>query len=158
MERRINYLRALREALVQEMRNDPNVVVLGEDIRQSLRGITKGCLEEFGPERVWDTPISESAFVGLATGGAVAGLRPVVEFQIGTLIYVAFEQMVVDSVKHDLRNLCAGSVVEKRESRRAMQRREERANGLNRKIEIGLSAKLCMENVLRFGLQTLAPE
>jgi pyruvate/2-oxoglutarate/acetoin dehydrogenase E1 component len=99
MERRINYLRALREALVQEMRNDPNVVVLGEDIRQSLRGITKGCLEEFGPERVWDTPISESAFVGLATGGAVAGLRPVVEFQIGTLIYVAFEQMVNQAQK-----------------------------------------------------------
>ena len=99
MERRINYLRALREALVQEMRIDPNVVVLGEDIRQSLRGITKGCLEEFGPERVWDTPISESAFVGLATGGAVAGLRPVVEFQIGTLIYVAFEQMVNQAQK-----------------------------------------------------------
>jgi pyruvate dehydrogenase E1 component beta subunit len=99
MERRINYLRALREALTQEMRNDPNVVVLGEDIRQSLRGITKGCLEEFGPNRVWDTPISESAFVGLATGGAVAGLRPVVEFQIGTLIYVAFEQMVNQAQK-----------------------------------------------------------
>ena len=89
MERRINYLRALREALVQEMRSDANIVLLGEDIRQSLRGISKGCFEEFGPERVWDTPISEAAFVGLATGGAVAGLRPVVEFQIGTLIYVA---------------------------------------------------------------------
>src|ERR1700722_4098624 len=99
MERRINYLRALREALMQEMRRDPNVVVLGEDVRQSLRGITKGCLEEFGPDRVWDTPISEAAFVGLATGGAVAGLRPVVEFQIGTLIYVAFEQMVNQAQK-----------------------------------------------------------
>ena len=99
MERRINYLRALREALMQEMRRDPNVVVLGEDVRQSLRGITKGCLEEFGPDRVWDTPISEAAFVGLATGGAVAGLRPVVEFQIGTLIYVAFEQMANQAQK-----------------------------------------------------------
>ena len=99
MERRINYLRALREALMQEMRRDPNVVVLGEDVRQSLRGITKGCLEEFGHDRVWDTPISEAAFVGLATGGAVAGLRPVVEFQIGTLIYVAFEQMANQAQK-----------------------------------------------------------
>lgn len=99
MERRINYLRALREALVQEMRRDSNVVVIGEDVRQSLRGITKGCLEEFGPARVWDAPISEAAFVGLATGGAVAGLRPVVEFQIGTLIYVAFEQMVNQAQK-----------------------------------------------------------
>jgi acetoin:2,6-dichlorophenolindophenol oxidoreductase subunit beta len=99
MERRINYLRALREALVQEMRRDPNVVVLGEDVRHSLRGITKGCLEEFGPDRVWDTPISEAAFVGLATGGAAAGLRPVVEFQIGTLIYVAFDQMANQAQK-----------------------------------------------------------
>jgi len=99
MERRINYLRALREALVQEMRSDANIVLLGEDIRQSLRGISKGCFEEFGPERVWDTPISEAAFVGLATGGAVAGLRPVVEFQIGTLIYVAFEQMANQAQK-----------------------------------------------------------
>ena len=63
MERRINYLRALREALMQEMRRDPNVVVLGEDVRQSLRGITKGCLEEFGPDRVWDTPFSDFGLV-----------------------------------------------------------------------------------------------
>lgn len=78
---------------MQEMRRDPNVIVLGEDIRQSLRGITKGCLEEFGPDRVWDTPISEAGFVGLATGAAMAGLRPVIEFQIGTLLYVALDQM-----------------------------------------------------------------
>lgn len=99
MERQINYLRALREALMQEMRRDPNIVVLGEDVRQSLRGITRGCYEQFGPERVWDTPISEAAFVGLATGGALAGLRPLVEFQIGTLIYVSLEQMINQAQK-----------------------------------------------------------
>jgi pyruvate/2-oxoglutarate/acetoin dehydrogenase E1 component len=93
MDRQITYLQALREALMQEMRADPSVVVLGEDVRQSLRGITKGCLEEFGPERIWDTPISEAAFVGLGTGAAMAGLRPVIEFQIGTLIYVAMDQL-----------------------------------------------------------------
>jgi pyruvate dehydrogenase E1 component beta subunit len=93
LERQLNYLQALREALMQEMRRDLNVVVLGEDVRQSLRGITKGCLEEFGPDRVWDTPISEAGFVGLATGAAMAGLRPVIEFQIGTLLYVALDQM-----------------------------------------------------------------
>ncbi|MCI0624945.1 MAG: alpha-ketoacid dehydrogenase subunit beta [Acidobacteria bacterium] len=81
------------------MRRDANVVVLGEDVRHSLRGITKGCHEEFGPERIFDTPISEAAFVGMATGGAIAGLRPVVEFQIGTLIYVALEQMVNQAQK-----------------------------------------------------------
>ncbi len=87
------YLQALREALMQEMRSDPNVVVLGEDVRQSLRGITKGCLEEFGPDRIWDTPISEAAFVGMGTGAAVSGLRPVIEFQIGTLLYVVMDQL-----------------------------------------------------------------
>lgn len=99
MERQINYLQALREALQSEMRRDANVVVLGEDVRHSLRGITRGCYEEFGPERILDTPISEAAFVGMATGGAVAGLRPVVEFQIGTLVYVALEQMVNQAQK-----------------------------------------------------------
>ncbi|MEO6964721.1 MAG: transketolase C-terminal domain-containing protein [Acidobacteriaceae bacterium] len=93
MERQLRYLQALREALMQEMRNDPNVVVLGEDVRQSLRGITKGCLEEFGPDRILDTPISEAAFVGLGTGAAISGLRPVIEFQIGTLLYVAMDQL-----------------------------------------------------------------
>ncbi|MBZ5561849.1 MAG: alpha-ketoacid dehydrogenase subunit beta [Acidobacteriia bacterium] len=99
MNRQLNYLQALREALIFEMRRDPNIVVLGEDVRISLRGVTRGCYEEFGPERVWDTPISESAFVGLATGGALAGLRPVVEFQIGTLLYIALEQMVNQAQK-----------------------------------------------------------
>jgi pyruvate/2-oxoglutarate/acetoin dehydrogenase E1 component len=99
MERQLNTLQSYREALMQEMRRDSNVVVLGEDVRHSLRGITKGCLEEFGPDRIWDTPISESGFVGLATGAAIAGLRPVVEFQIGTLVYVCFEQMVDQAQK-----------------------------------------------------------
>ena len=99
MERQLNYLQALREGLMQEMRVDPAVVVLGEDIRHSLRGITKGCLEEFGPDRVWDTPISEAAFVGLATGAALAGLRPVIEFQIGTLLYVVMDQMANQAQK-----------------------------------------------------------
>jgi len=99
VERQINYLQALREALLSEMRRDAKVVVLGEDVRHSLRGITKGCHQEFGPERIFDTPISEAAFVGMATGGAIAGLRPVVEFQIGTLIYVALEQMVNQAQK-----------------------------------------------------------
>jgi acetoin:2,6-dichlorophenolindophenol oxidoreductase subunit beta len=99
MDREINYLQALREALILEMRRDSNVVVLGEDVRFSLRGVTKGCYEEFGPERVWDTPISESAFVGMATGAALTGLRPVVEFQIGTLLYIAIEQMVNQAQK-----------------------------------------------------------
>jgi pyruvate dehydrogenase E1 component beta subunit len=99
VERQLTYLQALREALMLEMRSDPCVVVLGEDVRQSLRGITRGCLEEFGPERVWDTPISEAAFVGLGTGAALSGLRPVIEFQIGTLLYVAMDQLANQAQK-----------------------------------------------------------
>ncbi|MGO8736785.1 MAG: alpha-ketoacid dehydrogenase subunit beta [Terriglobia bacterium] len=99
MERQLSYLRALREGLMQEMRREPGVIVLGEDVRQSLRGITRGCFEEFGGERVWDTPISESAMVGLATGAAMAGLRPVVEFQIGTLLYVVMDQLANQAQK-----------------------------------------------------------
>lgn len=99
MERQLTYLQALREALMQEMRADPRVIVLGEDVRQSLRGITKGCLEEFGPERIWDTPISEAGFVGMGTGAAMAGLRPVIEFQIPTLIYVAMDQLANQAQK-----------------------------------------------------------
>lgn len=99
MEHQLNCLQALRQALMQEMRRDSNVIVLGEDVRHSLRGITKGCLEEFGEDRVWDTPISEQGFVGMATGAAMAGLRPVVEFQIGTLLYVCFDQIVDQAQK-----------------------------------------------------------
>ena len=99
MERQLTYLQALREALMQEMRSDPSVVVLGEDVRQSLRGITKGCLEEFGAARIWDTPISEAAFVGIGTGAAMAGLRPVIEFQISTLLYVAMDQIANQAQK-----------------------------------------------------------
>ena len=99
MERQLTYLQALREALMQEMRRDPSIVVLGEDVRQSLRGITKGCLEEFGPERIWDTPISEAAFVGMGTGAAISGLRPVIEFQISTLLYVVMDQLANQAQK-----------------------------------------------------------
>jgi pyruvate dehydrogenase E1 component beta subunit len=76
------------------MERDPSVFVVGEDVRQALRGVTKGLFDEFGPDRVLDTPISEQAFSGFATGAALMGRRPVVEYQIPTLLYLAFEQIV----------------------------------------------------------------
>jgi pyruvate dehydrogenase E1 component beta subunit len=97
--RQIRYIEALTEALREEMRRDPKVVVIGEDVRHSLRGITKGVLDEFGRDRIFDTPISEAAFTGLATGAAMAGLRPVVEFQINALLFVAFDQLVDQAQK-----------------------------------------------------------
>lgn len=96
---RLRYLQALAKALRDEMGRDPTVFVLGEDVRESLRGVTKGLVEEFGAERVLDTPISEQAFTGFATGAALAGRRPVVEFQIPSLLYIAFEQIVNQAQK-----------------------------------------------------------
>jgi pyruvate dehydrogenase E1 component beta subunit len=79
MPENLRYLQALNLALRDEMRRDERVLVLGEDVTQSLRGVTAGLYDEFGPDRIRDTPISEQAFTGFATGAALAGLRPVVE-------------------------------------------------------------------------------
>jgi len=97
--REIRYLEAVSEAIREEMRRDPRVFVIGEDVRHSLRGITKGILDEFGPNRIFDTPISEAGFTGLATGAAMSGMRPVVEYQINALIFVAFDQLVDQAQK-----------------------------------------------------------
>ena len=95
----IRYLPALGRALHDEMAADPSVFVLGEDVRASLRGVTKGLFEEFGPDRVLDMPISEQMFTGFATGAALAGRRPVVEYQIPSLLYLAFEQIANQAQK-----------------------------------------------------------
>lgn len=97
--REIRYLQALKEAINQEMSLDASVFVLGEDVRHSLRGATKGLYEKFGEQRVIDTPISEAAFTGMATGAAMAGLRPIVEYQISALIYVSFDQLINQAMK-----------------------------------------------------------
>ena len=90
------YLEAVSEALREEMRRDPNVILLGEDIGVfgGAFKITRGFLDEFGPERVIDTPISESGFVGAATAAAIEGFRPVVEFQFADFMSCAFDQIV----------------------------------------------------------------
>src|SRR5438309_6658295 len=91
---RIRFTQALHDAIAEEMRRDPAVIVLGEDVRCGLMGVTGGLLEEFGAQRVFDTPLSEAGFTGLAIGGAIQGLRPVVEYQISSLPYVAMDQSV----------------------------------------------------------------
>lgn len=92
----ITYLQAISSALREEMRRDPNVFILGEDIGAfgGAFKITQGFLDEFGPERVIDTPISESGFVGAACAAATVGFRPVVEFQFIDFIACAFDQIV----------------------------------------------------------------
>jgi pyruvate/2-oxoglutarate/acetoin dehydrogenase E1 component len=95
----VRYLPALGKALRDEMAADPTVFVVGEDVRESLRGVTRGLFEEFGPERVLDMPISEQMFTGFATGAALAGRRCVVEYQIPSLLYLAFEQIANQAQK-----------------------------------------------------------
>lgn len=96
---RMRYLQALAKALADEMERDDRIVVFGEDVRSSLRGVTAGLHDRFGSHRVVDMPISEAGFTGLATGAALDGMRPVVEYQIPALLYVAFDQIINQAQK-----------------------------------------------------------
>lgn len=91
----VTYGQAICDAIKEEMRNDDNVIVYGEDVAQmgNIFGITKGLLEEFGPNRVKNTPISETAIVGSAIGAAVTGLRPCVELMYSDFTLVAFSEL-----------------------------------------------------------------
>jgi len=101
-----SYRDALNEALFQEMRRDPSVIVLGEDVSGPVTGlrvrrdaaggifgVTKGLMGEFGEGRVIDTPISESAIIGMANGAALAGMRPVAELMFADFVGVALDQI-----------------------------------------------------------------
>lgn len=99
---RMRYQQALARALRDEMLRDPSVFVLGEDVRASLRGVTRGLAAELGDDRIIDTPISEQAFTGFAMGAALAGHRPVVEYQIPSLLFTAFEPIVNQAAKFRL--------------------------------------------------------
>ncbi len=92
----LTYLEAIREALAEEMRRDPKVFVLGEDVGAygGAFGVTQGLFDEFGEMRVIDTPISESAIVGISVGAALRGYRPVAEMQFADFISCAFDQIV----------------------------------------------------------------
>ena len=92
----ITYLDAIREALAEEMRRDPKVFVLGEDVGPygGAFGATQGLAEEFGELRVLDTPISESAIVGVSIGASLRGYRPVAEMQFADFITCGFDQIV----------------------------------------------------------------
>ena len=96
MSRELSYLEAIREALAEEMRRDPKVFVLGEDVGAygGAFGVTQGLHEEFGDLRVVDTPISESAIVGISIGASLRGYRPVAEMQFADFITCAFDQIV----------------------------------------------------------------
>jgi pyruvate dehydrogenase E1 component beta subunit len=100
-----SYRQAINEAIAQEMRRDPTVIVMGEDNAGGMGapgeddawggvlGVTKGLMPEFGRERVLDTPISESSFIGAAAGAAATGLRPVAELMFVDFMGVCFDQI-----------------------------------------------------------------
>ena len=99
--REISYSEALREAMQQALQADPRVYLMGEDIGVygGAFGVTMGLVEEFGEERVRDTPISENIIVGAAVGSAVAGMRPVAEMQFMDFVTLGMEQLVLQGAK-----------------------------------------------------------
>ena len=99
--RKITYLEAIREAMQQMMRKDKDVFLLGEDIAEygGAFGVTVGMLEEFGPERIRNTPISEAAIVGTGIGSAVTGMRPIAEIMFSDFLTIAMDQIVNQAAK-----------------------------------------------------------
>ena len=92
---KVTYAAAIGDALKEEMRRDGKVLIYGEDIAQfgNIFGITRGMLEEFGPKRVRNTPITETAIIGSAIGAAETGLRPCVELMYSDFTMVAFSEI-----------------------------------------------------------------
>jgi pyruvate dehydrogenase E1 component beta subunit len=98
----LSYREAVRDALARAMREDDSVFIMGEDIAEmgGSMGVTQGLLDEFGPERVRNTPISEMAIVGSGIGAAMAGMRPVVEIMYEDFLTLSLEQIVNQAAKH----------------------------------------------------------
>jgi acetoin:2,6-dichlorophenolindophenol oxidoreductase subunit beta len=96
------YREAVRDAMSEAMRRDDDVFIMGEDIAEmgGSMGVTQGMLQEFGPERVRNTPISEMAIVGAGVGAAIAGMRPIVEVMYQDFMTLAMEQIVSQAAKH----------------------------------------------------------
>lgn len=101
MSRELALRDALREALIEEMRRDETVFLMGEEVAQydGAYKVSKGLLDEFGPRRVIDTPIAELGFAGIGVGAAMNGLRPVVEFMTWNFAILAFDQIVNNAAK-----------------------------------------------------------
>src|SRR5205807_2682677 len=100
-QRELTFAQAIREALAEEMRRDATVCILGEDVAEAGTPfkVLSGLVEEFGKDRVLDTPISEAGFTGMAVGAAMTGLRPVVDIMFGDFITLTMDQIVNQAVK-----------------------------------------------------------
>jgi pyruvate dehydrogenase E1 component beta subunit len=99
--REIQFREALREAMTEEMRRDPRVFLMGEEVAEynGAYKVSQGMLDEFGPNRVLDTPIAELGFAGIGVGAAMNGIRPIVEFMTFNFSLVAIDQIINSAAK-----------------------------------------------------------
>jgi pyruvate dehydrogenase E1 component beta subunit len=97
----IQFREALGQAMAEEMERDPSVFLMGEEVAQynGAYKVSKGLLDQFGPKRVWDAPISEGGFAGLGVGAAMAGLRPIIEMMTWNFGIQAFDQIINHAAK-----------------------------------------------------------
>jgi pyruvate/2-oxoglutarate/acetoin dehydrogenase E1 component len=102
MTRELKYAHAIREALTEEMRRDDRVLLFGEDVAAfgGVWGVTRGLADEFGDDRLFDTPISEDLIVGMAVGMAMRGLRPVAELQYADFVFCAGAEVFLTAATH----------------------------------------------------------
>jgi len=107
--REITYAEAICEAQREEMRRDKNVFIMGEDVRVGITfRATEGLVDEFGEERIIDTPMSELSFVGAGIGAAMMGMRPIVDIQVANFITLAMDQIANQAAK--LRYMSGGQL------------------------------------------------
>ncbi len=102
------YIMAIREALAEELERDEKVFIIGEDVQQGTFGATSGLVQKFGPDRVMDTPLAETAVAGSAIGAAMAGFRPVADMMFADFMYIAGDEIMLKAAKWNF--LHAGKV------------------------------------------------
>src|SRR3712207_1119846 len=92
---------AIREAIAEEMRRDPTIVLMGEDVAEAgtTFKVLKGLVEEFGKDRIIDTPISEAGFSGIGVGAAMTGMRPIIDIMFGDFLTLIMDQLVNQAAK-----------------------------------------------------------
>lgn len=88
------FLQAIRDAQYEEMKRDAAVFIIGQDVECNMFGTTTGMIDDFGKERVRDTPIAEAGMTGVAAGAAMVGMRPIVDYTIAPFLYPAFDQII----------------------------------------------------------------
>ena len=99
--REITLSKAVNEAIAEELRRDPTVFLIGEDVAEAGTPfkVLSGLVEEFGPDRIIDTPISEPGFMGLAVGAAMTGSRPIVDLMFGDFLFLVMDQLCNQAAK-----------------------------------------------------------